>query len=756
MQYKAFISYSHAADNQLAPALQSALHEFAKPFYRLRAMRVFRDRTGLLLTPKLWPSIRQALTESEYFILLASPNAAASRWVQTEIDEWLSLNDNALEKFVIVLTDGTVSWNNSANDFDWNTTDALPVNLKRKFLQEPHYLDLRWAKEASNLSLRHPQFLDDVGTLAATLQGKPRDLMVGKDIQQHRIFKMVASTVAILLLGLFVVASGAAYYANEQRKDAERQKDEANKQRQSALEAVKKERTAAENERVARANEGEQRKRAESASENEKRARQQAEVRRRDAEWKSKIAVARQVAAQAQAQQRSGQYDYLLERSTLLAIESMRRYPTVDAQQVLHMGLTLIPPLVHTFRGDADMSASTLSPDAQYLATANRSGIKIYLLNSGRQFRFFETPYASQVRFSADSKYLSAVTDEDTVSIRDLKNNEEVARLKCGSRITVALMSPDSRHIAVGSQDGVTRVFEISGQREVARVEHRDPVTAIAFSLDGKYFATASSERRTAEKIGEIEIRQVETGRATTRIKTEGRIVAMTFTSGEEYLLTARAEVFHAPRDYSGTILGHTVQRWDVSTASEVEHKRYADSYLMTFSPDGRFIATGMKDQTFRVWNASRHEEVTRIENGATEVGLGDDGVRAVLFSGDGKYVAVVNGRRVAKVYDLQRETPANYESESTAITKDLRVSRVFGFSPDRKYLAVMDHDNTVQVIDASSHRRVGLYLHKIPVTAVAFSSNGLYLATASDTTIRIWRIDNGREDCANDTWGEG
>jgi hypothetical protein len=39
--YNAFISYNHAADGTLAPALQSALHRFAKPWYKLRALRVF-------------------------------------------------------------------------------------------------------------------------------------------------------------------------------------------------------------------------------------------------------------------------------------------------------------------------------------------------------------------------------------------------------------------------------------------------------------------------------------------------------------------------------------------------------------------------------------------------------------------------------------------------------------------------------------------------------------------------------------------
>ena len=80
-RYDAFISYSHAADGQLAPALQGALHRFAKPWHRRRALHVFRDQTSLGLTPELWPEIERALAASRYFLLLASPKAAASHWV---------------------------------------------------------------------------------------------------------------------------------------------------------------------------------------------------------------------------------------------------------------------------------------------------------------------------------------------------------------------------------------------------------------------------------------------------------------------------------------------------------------------------------------------------------------------------------------------------------------------------------------------------------------------------------------------------
>src|SRR6516164_8101701 len=89
-QYRAFISYSHAADDKLAPAIQSALHHVAKPWYRMRAMRIFRDKTSLAANPGLWPAIEKALTESGYFLLMASPMAAQSIWVQREIEWWLT------------------------------------------------------------------------------------------------------------------------------------------------------------------------------------------------------------------------------------------------------------------------------------------------------------------------------------------------------------------------------------------------------------------------------------------------------------------------------------------------------------------------------------------------------------------------------------------------------------------------------------------------------------------------------------------
>ena len=87
--YNAFMSYSHGADGRLAAAIQSGLHKLAKPLPRLRALQIFRDVSSLAANPALWSSIEKALAQSEFFLLLASPQSAESEWVIREVEWWL-------------------------------------------------------------------------------------------------------------------------------------------------------------------------------------------------------------------------------------------------------------------------------------------------------------------------------------------------------------------------------------------------------------------------------------------------------------------------------------------------------------------------------------------------------------------------------------------------------------------------------------------------------------------------------------------
>ncbi len=86
--YDAFMSYRHAADGLLAPRLQAGLQRFAKPWWKLRALRTFRDEASLSANPHLWSSITAALDRSGWFVVLLSAEAAASAWVNKAIEYW--------------------------------------------------------------------------------------------------------------------------------------------------------------------------------------------------------------------------------------------------------------------------------------------------------------------------------------------------------------------------------------------------------------------------------------------------------------------------------------------------------------------------------------------------------------------------------------------------------------------------------------------------------------------------------------------
>jgi WD40 repeat protein/tetratricopeptide (TPR) repeat protein len=223
--YKAFISYSHSADQKLAAALQTSLQQFAKPYYAMRAFTVFRDQTDLSADPSLWTKIEGALDSSEFFLLLASPESAKSYWVKREINHWLQAHDGKPTHILLLLTRGQIDWDVFHREFDWGTTNALPKVLDWNsddtapgvmsglFNEQPFYVDFRWANGKAELSLRDADFLDSVGTIAAELHGQPKSVLVGRDVAEHRRFRRLRLGGIVALAVLAVTATIFGIYA---------------------------------------------------------------------------------------------------------------------------------------------------------------------------------------------------------------------------------------------------------------------------------------------------------------------------------------------------------------------------------------------------------------------------------------------------------------------------------------------------------------------------------------------------------------
>jgi len=219
MKYDAFISYSHRTDSDLAPSLEKGLEQFAKPTFKRRALDIFRDANDLSASPDLWGHIEEGLRESEYFIFLASPAAAKSQWCKKEVEFWKT--HKSIDNFLIVLTEGQLTWDESKSDFNWDKTTAIPEELSGAFVNEPLYVDFRGKIQKTELGLHNPDFKEKIVLLAATLHGKSIGDMAGEGIRQYRRTLRIRNS-AIAILSLLVIVAGLlAFFALHQQRKAE-------------------------------------------------------------------------------------------------------------------------------------------------------------------------------------------------------------------------------------------------------------------------------------------------------------------------------------------------------------------------------------------------------------------------------------------------------------------------------------------------------------------------------------------------------
>jgi tetratricopeptide (TPR) repeat protein len=214
--YDAFISYSHARDVSIASRLQSQMQRLGKPWYRLRALRIFRDDTSLSASPSLEPSLLVALGQTRYLILLASPEAAQSKWVHDEVEFWLE--HKGTDTLLLAMSAGELAWDSNAGDFEWSEHTPLPVNLKGKFRYEPRWIDVRDFRDADGDADKLQAAAAD---LASAIRGIPKEDLLSQELTQQRRAKSLAWSAAACLLVLTCAAVWEWRQAVAQRNRAE-------------------------------------------------------------------------------------------------------------------------------------------------------------------------------------------------------------------------------------------------------------------------------------------------------------------------------------------------------------------------------------------------------------------------------------------------------------------------------------------------------------------------------------------------------
>ena len=702
--YRAFISYSHAADGKLAPTLQSGLHRFAKPWYRLRAIRVFRDEASLSANPALWQSIVQALSSSDWFVLLASPESASSEWVGKEVSYWLATK--APERLLIALTGGELTWDERAGDFDWDRTNALPPVLRGVFAEEPRYIDVRWARTAEDVSLRNPQFRSTVAEIAAPLHGLPKDELIGEDVRQHRRTVRIARAVGVTLALLVIAAAALAFLALQQRNTALAQRDRA--------------------------------------------------------EQEARLANSRRLAALA-----DGTLGRRLGLGVLLALEAYRIEPTVEARSAVTTALLRTertravlrsPPDVLSVGYSADgkrllttdgggharlwalepprklvemacscVSASTgaaLTPDGRRVVTASGSrGITIWDAQSGRALESRpDTGYVGGVAVSADGRFLVSYpesfgelegspvfgeqSDPREISVWDLRRLVRLGSLPGSTSVKAAAFSPRRPVLAVSDLTGVS-LWNAAERRRLAHFAE-PKVMSVAFSRDGRTLASGSEG-------GDIVLRDVASGRRLRRLHQPAWVTGLAFDRDAKILMSSGDD--------------RTVRIWSLPqrrlTATLVGHDSSVEG--IAASPDGSSFVSAGQDGTARIWDRAPRPFIQSLTPGLA--------LDEVAVAPDGNTVAAGESESPTFVIDIARRKRWRLGAASEELW-------TLDFSPDGRRLAAADGNGTVSVWDVARRRRIGEPLRggRGAMVAADFSPDGrLLVGVGQDGWLALW-----------------
>jgi len=807
-RYKAFVSYSHAADAQLAAALQSALQQFGKPWYRLRAMRLFRDVTTMAANPALWSAIERALDASEYFILLASPTAAASPWVQREVEHWLTRR--SAHELLIVVTDGEVHWSAEAGDFDWARTNALPRSLEGAFGQEPLYVDLRAIETWGDTPYRSAAFRSAVADLAAALTGRSKDEVIGEDVRQHRRTKQVSWAAGLSLFALAGLAGLAARTAAVERDRAVREQQVAFARRLAArAELVRQRRPdllpvsvllALESLRISPSDEAR-------------------EILR---------ATATLLPTPGRRLRHDGPVTFVASSSDgtrlLTKTSGTARIWAIDSARVIRdvkldnaagtvmspdgrllataefAGLRLLDigtgDVVARFAIPNPVRALAFSPDGRRLGTTDYTGtVRILDLPSGRELaRMKHDIIAMAIAFSGDGRVVVTGSNDNTARIWEVATGREILKLPHRFGAVSVAITHDASRLATGSWDGAVRIWEGTSGLELARLTHLPIPTSLVFSPDGQLLASASDDNT-------ARVWDVSSGQEVFRMTHADDVTSVSFTPDGASLLTASKD--------------SSVRMWGIRSGSEVARYTGDGTPLSTdVSPDGRAVATTM-GTSVRVWgaltgrltsrlpHASRVEAVAYSPDSTHLVTAADDGLHFwelrtaretrhvrvpvpatdVIYSPDGHRVAAALFDRTARVWNvatMEEEVRLQHDESATFINRvvfhpdgrglatassdrvrvwDLSTRKVthaledsrdvkgLAFSPDGRLLATAGSDGTVRIRDWSRGTERRRIVGSDPMTDVAFSPDGRYLATSSrDRTVRVWDLADGAE----------
>ena len=197
--YAAFISYRHTPeDRRIAERLARTLEAYRTPRALVRAGkprrigRIFRDNDELAAGGDLNQELVDALSHSDYLIVICSPQTRESSWVMREIDCFAQAKGT--DRILPVLVSG-------------DPDRSFPSNLNRQDGHEPIAADLR-GESPREVSRR---FRTEKLRLLARLLGCRYNELRQRE-HERRIRRLAWTVAGLAVLAAVLVAMGVALY----------------------------------------------------------------------------------------------------------------------------------------------------------------------------------------------------------------------------------------------------------------------------------------------------------------------------------------------------------------------------------------------------------------------------------------------------------------------------------------------------------------------------------------------------------------